>query len=84
MSFNKAAKLEIYLFEDIDYDDHSQLASLLVELTKSSFHTVSIYAKVPLLDFSADMKNVILGYRCTRLGLERDGVSWIKSFFDEP
>lgn len=83
-AFNKAKKLEIYLFEDFDYDDNSELASLLTELTKSPFHRVSLFNKVPLLHFSADMKDVILGYRCRRLELERNGASWMKSFCDEP
>lgn len=73
-------KLEIYLSEGVDYEDHTDTGSpLMVELKKSPFIHVSIHLYVGQLKMSRNLKVVQLSNGSIKLRLRRDGGGWHKS-----
>jgi hypothetical protein len=74
-------KLQIYLSQGVDYKDHTEPgSSLLEEFEKTSFVRVSIHLYVGLLYLSEDLRTVSLPNGSLRVKLRRDGAGWERSF----
>jgi hypothetical protein len=80
LSFTAAVKLEIYLEESVDYEDHTAPDSpLMNQLTNSSFDRVSFHFFVNLLRVSPDLRDVQLSNGNIRVKLRRHGAGWKRS-----